>query len=131
MSGRILKSVLLQVDRTRLQVFAYHVSMGLPCLIAIGLGCIFAIATHKETVTHGLMSPDLLFIGETYSMDLIGERSHGGRNPFYRWECLFWVYVFVIHVVFIVLITSPLDIFDCTLTVTLFILSIMYLCRPR
>lgn len=127
-----------QVDNAhRIQAKAYHVSMGLPCVLVCIAGCCFAFTTMKEVSVHGLMSADLLFVVSTYSMELPGGSSISGadvssrRNTLYRWECIFWGYVFIVHLVMVVLLASPVDVFDGIVIIVFQQLSIMYLCRPR
>ena len=101
----------------------------------------------REAAYHGLISVDLLFLVETYSMDLpsssLGMRAGsggvaggglggGGRgNSLYRWECTFWIYVVAAHLVVVLMLGSPVDVFDYAVTVAFQILCIMFLCRPR
>lgn len=114
----------------RLQVTAYHVSMGVPCILVCLLGCFFALTTSKENAMHGIMSStDLLFIVETYSMEMKSASHH--HNTLYRWECIFWGYVFWVHLVIVLMLASPVDVFDCMVIISFQILCIMYLCRPR
>lgn len=49
----------------------------------------------------------------------------------YTWEMIFWAYVFMVHVVLVAVLTSPVDIFDTAVVVMFSIICLMYLCRPR
>ncbi len=127
--GTIVQHCEYQVDNIhRIQVNAYHVGMGFPCLLVCVVGCLFSVMTSKEAAAHaGLMTADLLFIVQTYA----GETSQGRRNTLYRWECVFWGYVFLVHVFAVMMLASPVDVFDCIVIVSFQQLCIMYLCRPR
>jgi hypothetical protein len=129
--------------RPRIKIYAYHIPMGIPCILVYLLAVFFAFTTSKEAAYHGLISADLLFMVETYCMELscsdgiglanMGSGGGGRRsfNTLYRWECTFWVYVFAVHVVLLLMLASPVDVFDFAVTAIFHILCIMYLCRPR
>jgi hypothetical protein len=131
--GTVTQHCEYQVDHIhRIHVDAYHVSMGLPILLVCGVGCVFALMTSKESAMHsGLMTADMLFVVGTYSPDLSSSSHHGRRNTLYRWECVFWLYVFVLHLIVVLMLASPVDVFDCIVIVVLQQLCFMYLCRPR
>lgn len=130
---------LAEKPRPRITVHVYHISIGIPCILVCILGVFFAYTTSKEAAYHGLISADLLFVVETYSVELSpldgrgGGGGGGGRsmNTLYRWECVFWLYVFVAHMVIVLALASPVDAFDFAIIVIFQVLCIMYLCRPR
>ena len=107
----------------RLHVHIYHMSMGIPFILACGVGTVFCILTRKE---ESIFSVNLLFIPDTYTPVNAREGS-----SVYTWELIFWSYVLLVHVVLVVSLTSPVDIFDTTVVVLFSFLCLMYLCRPR
>lgn len=129
--GTVTQHCQYQVDQIhRLKVNAYHIPMGIPCILVCVAAVIFALMTSKENEASGLMSSsaDLLFIVETYSMEMKNSYS---KNTLYRWECIFWAFTSWTHFVVILILASPVDVFDCIVIVSFQILCIMYLCRPR
>lgn len=77
---------------------------------------------------NNLINVNVLFAPESYA-PVPG--NHDSGASLYTWELIFWGYVFMVHAVLMVVLTSPVDIFDTTISVLFTILCLMFLCRPR
>lgn len=124
----------LHVDtRTRVEVVAFRWHLGIPFVGCCALGALFGLVAYQGNAHH--ISSDTLFVRESYTpvntMARGHDDEHGGGVSLYSWELLWWAYVWILHIILVSCLTSPVDIFDTALVVGFGCLGLMYLCKPR
>ena len=113
----------------RLQVDVYHSAMGIPFLAVCIIGAVFCSLTRKERDM--VFNMNIMFTPDTYAPLHGGGDESSSSSSLYTWELVFWSYVLLLHVVLVVCLTSPVDVFDATVAILFGLLCFMFLCRPR